>query len=54
MEQVVCEYRGGGGVRREAEQAARAASAAAAEEAAEAEANEAAGTAKPANCLAVA
>ena len=51
---VACEYRGGGGLRREAEQADWAASAAAGEEAASAEANEAAGTAKPAYCLAVA
>ena len=43
---MVCEYRGGGGVRREAKQAERAASVAAAEEAASAEANEAARTAK--------
>ena len=54
MAQVVCEYWGGGRVRREAKQAERAALAAAAEEAASAEANEAAGTAKPAYCLAVA
>ena len=39
-------------MRREAKQAGRAAAAAAAEEPASAEANEAAGTAKPANCLA--
>ena len=54
MAQVVCEYRGGGRVRREAEQAERAALAAADEEAASAEANEAAGTGTPAYCLAVA